>query len=138
MLLKRFWAHVDDRGTRQAIEAMDVYRIEADGSATLVYLRSVPEAVRDQRSIGEVLNSLQKIFSPSAGAAEAVAGSFVRIHRSHAVNLLHVASIRRRSSRDFEVAFAAPEPTAPGQALAAPGPLPIGRKYWDGVRERLD
>jgi DNA-binding LytR/AlgR family response regulator len=82
-------------GLRQAIEPEDVYYVEAVGDDTRVRTRSA-RAVQDVRPIGEVARRL-------------AAHGFVRIHRNHLVNPVHVREVRRRpGGEDWEVRLAPP------------------------------
>ena len=80
---ERVLLHLDER-TRRAIDPADIYFLEADGSDTLVRLRS-SRRLRDARQLPEVL----ALFVPHG---------FLRIHRSHAVNLAHQGRPRRLRS----------------------------------------
>ena len=73
---ERVLLHLDER-SRRALDPRDVFFLEADGSDTLVHLRS-SRRLRDVRQFPEVL----ALFAPHG---------FLRIHRSHAAT--------RRSSR---------------------------------------
>jgi DNA-binding LytR/AlgR family response regulator len=83
------------RSVRRPIELRDIYFLEATGETTLVRLRS-SRPLRDVRSLGEMC---------------AVVAPFgvLRVHRNHAVNVSHIAEIRRRDSEaDWEVTLAPP------------------------------
>ena len=91
---ERALLHLDER-TRRALDPREVYLLEADGSDTLVRLRS-SRRLRDVRQFPEVL----AIFEPHG---------FVRIHRSHAVNLGRVLEVRLQADgRDWEVKLEPP------------------------------
>ena len=105
------------RDRRRAIDASDVYLLEATGETTLVRLRS-PKRLADARALGELL-PLLSLFG------------IVRIHRNHAVNVHHVLEIRRRAGEaDWEIKLEAPVNEV----------LPVGRTYlkrlWAAFGER--
>lgn len=94
------------RDTRRVVEARDIDSIEAVGETARVRLRSARE-LRDTRSLGELM-------------AVVSAFGIVRVHRNHAVNVGHVAEIRRRDAHaDWEVVLAPPVNRV----------LPVGRSY---------
>jgi DNA-binding LytR/AlgR family response regulator len=79
-----------ERDLRRAVEADDIYYLEAVGQVTLVRQRSA-RTLRDVRSLGE----LAPLLSPFG---------ILRVHRNHAVNVRHVLEIRRRdTASDWEV-----------------------------------
>lgn len=83
------------RDRRRVVDPREVSFLEAVGETTRVRLRSARE-LRDTRSLGELMG----FFS---------AFGLFRIHRNHAVNLGHVAEVRRRKAdADWEVALEAP------------------------------
>ena len=91
---ERVLLHLDER-TRRAIDPGDVYFLEADGSDTLIRLRA-SRRLRDVRQLPEVL----ALFGPHG---------FLRIHRSHAVNLARVLEVRLQADgRDWEVKLEPP------------------------------
>jgi hypothetical protein len=95
-----------ERDLRRAVDAGDIYSLEAVGETSLVRLRPAHE-LRDTRSLGELMAVLS-------------AFGIVRVHRNHAVNLRHVAEIRRRDAESgWEVALAPPVNRV----------LPVGRTY---------
>ncbi len=105
------------RDRRRAIDASDVYFLEATGETTLVRLRS-PKRLADVRALGDLL----RLLAPFG---------IVRIHRNHAVNVHHVLEVRRRSGdADWEIKLAAPVNEV----------LPVGRTYlkrlWAAFGER--
>ncbi len=78
------------RDLRRAVEADDIYYLEAVGQVTLVRQRSA-RTLRDVRSLGDLV----PIFSPFG---------ILRVHRNHAVNVRHVLEIRRRDTdADWEI-----------------------------------
>ena len=90
----RIWLHVDDAGTRRIVDPADVYWIEAVAGDTFVRFR-------DRRRIQDL--------RPFATVAAAFAPhGFARVHRNHAVNLLRVLEVRRRSTRDYELKLEPP------------------------------
>jgi LytTr DNA-binding domain len=94
------------RDRRRAIDAGEVYFLEATGEATLVRLRS-SKRFADVRALGK----LGPLLAPFG---------IVRVHRNHAVNVHHVLEIRRRSGdADWEVKLDAPVNEV----------LPVGRTY---------
>jgi len=108
--------HLDER-TRRAIDPADVYFLEADGSDTLVRLRS-SRRLRDVRQLPEVL----ALFAPHG---------YVRIHRSHAINLTRVLEVRLQADgRDWEVKL---EPPVNLVLPVARGELPT---VWRAFGER--
>lgn len=74
------------RDLRRAVEAADIYYLEAEGATTLVRLRSA-RPLRDVRSLGD----LSPVFAPFG---------LVRVHRNHAVNIRYVREVRRRQAPD--------------------------------------
>jgi DNA-binding LytR/AlgR family response regulator len=105
------------RDRRRAIDAGDVYFLEATGETTLVRLRA-SKRLADVRSLGE----LHAVLAPFG---------IVRIHRNHAVNVRYVLEIRRRSGEaDWEIKLEAPVNEV----------LPVGRTYlkrlWAAFGER--
>jgi DNA-binding LytR/AlgR family response regulator len=94
------------RDRRRAIDAQDVYFLEATGETTLVRLRS-PSRLTDSRALGELVPLLEPF-------------GIVRVHRNHALNVRHVLEIRRRNAEaDWEVKLAPPVNVV----------LPVGRTY---------
>ncbi len=79
--------HAD--GTRTPVDPADVYLLEAEGGETSVRTRRA-RALVDVRPLGELV----ELF---------LAHGFVRIHRSHAVNLARIRSIRPRHGEGWEV-----------------------------------
>lgn len=78
------------RDLHRAVEADDIYYLEADGQVTIVHQRSA-RALRDVRSLGELV----PLFSPFG---------ILRVHRNHAVNVRHVLEIRHRDGdADWEI-----------------------------------
>ena len=95
-----------ERDLRRVVDVGAIYSLEATGETTRVRLRSARE-LRDTRSLGELM-------------AVVSAFGLVRVHRNHAVNLSHVAEIRRRDAEaDWEVALEPPVNRV----------LPVGRTY---------
>jgi DNA-binding LytR/AlgR family response regulator len=77
------------------VDPAEVYFLEAVGEHTMVRLRS-KKRLRDLRRLGTLL----KDFAPYG---------FVRVHRNHAVNLVHIGEIRQRKGRqDWEVKLESP------------------------------
>lgn len=74
------------RDLRRAVEAADIYYLEAEGATTLVRLRSA-RPLRDVRSLGD-LSPVFALFG------------LVRVHRNHAVNIRYVREVRRRQAPD--------------------------------------
>jgi DNA-binding LytR/AlgR family response regulator len=116
LLRERVLLHLE-RDRRRAIEARDVYFLEATGETTLVRLRP-SKRLADARGLGELLPLLAPF-------------GVVRIHRNHAVNVHHVREIRRRSGEaDWEITLEAPVNEV----------LPVGRTYlkrlWAAFGER--
>lgn len=112
----RILLHLDER-TRRATDPGDVYFLEADGSDTLVRLRG-SRRLRDVRPLPEVLT----LFEPHG---------FLRIHRSHAVNLQRVREVRLQADgRDWELKLEPPVNRV----------LPIARSevhaLWEAFGER--
>ena len=68
------------------VDPDEVYYLEAEREQTLVRFRGA-RRFRDRRALGDLL----PLFAPHG---------FVRIHRNHAVNLVHVRLIRRRKGVD--------------------------------------
>jgi DNA-binding LytR/AlgR family response regulator len=94
------------RDRRRAIDAEDVYSLEATGETTLVRLRS-SKPLADTRALGEMVPLLAPF-------------GIVRVHRNHAINVRHVREIRRRSgTADWEVKLEPPVSEV----------LPVGRTY---------
>lgn len=109
----RFLVHVAPDRWR-AIDAADVYFLEADGDDTWVRLRS-RHVLRDVRRLAE----LEEIL-PDA--------RFVRIHRSYLVNVDRILELRRRDgARGWEVTL---EP--PVNAV-----LPVSEDRLAQLRERF-
>jgi DNA-binding LytR/AlgR family response regulator len=82
-------------GLREAVDADDVFFVEAAGDDTRVRTRG-GRVVQDVRPIGELAGLL-------------AAHGFVRIHRNHLVNPAHVRLVRRRDGgADWEVRLAPP------------------------------
>jgi DNA-binding LytR/AlgR family response regulator len=80
---------------RLVINPARVYYLEADGDETLVRRRGA-RALRDQRSLGEVLPAFER-------------HGFLRVHDNHAVNLRFVREIRRRPrTRGWELKLQPP------------------------------
>jgi DNA-binding LytR/AlgR family response regulator len=78
------------RDHRRAVEADDIYYLEAVGQVTLVRQRSA-RTLRDVRSLGDLV----PLLSPFG---------ILRVHRNHAVNVRHVLEIRRRDTdADWEI-----------------------------------
>ena len=105
------------RDRRRAIDASEVYFLEATGETTLVRLRP-SRRLADVRALGE----LGPLLAPFG---------IVRVHRNHAVNVRHVLEIRRRSGEaDWEIKLGAPVNEV----------LPVGRTYlkrlWAAFGER--
>ena len=97
-----------DRDRHRAVDPEDIYFLEAVGQTTLVRLRSA-RRLRDVRALGDLLPALP-------------GGSFVRIHRNHAVSVRHVLEVRRRrAQKDWEVKLEPPVNRV----------LPVGRTYLD-------
>ena len=69
-------------GLRQAIDPGDIYFVEATGDDTRVRTRAA-RALRDVRPLGQIARVLLE-------------QGFVRTHRNHLVNPLHVREVRRR------------------------------------------
>ena len=113
---ERVLLHLDER-TRRAIDPADVYFLEADGSDTLLRLRA-SRRLRDARQLPEVL----ALFEPHG---------FLRIHRSHAVNLARVREVRLQADgRDWEVKL---EPPVNRVLPVARGELPaLWRAFGEG------
>lgn len=107
---ERVLLHLDER-TRRAIDPGDPYFLEADGSDTLVRLRS-SHRLRDARQLPEML----ALFEPHG---------FLRIHRSHAVNLARVLEVHLQADgRDWEVKLEPPGQSGPARRpRRAPGAL---------------
>ncbi len=83
------------RDLRRAIDAADIYYLEAVGQTTLVRLRS-SRPVRDVRSLGELIPVLSGF-------------GVLRVHRNHAANVRHVLEIRRRdAAADWEIKLEPP------------------------------
>jgi DNA-binding LytR/AlgR family response regulator len=77
-------------GLRQAIEPEDIYFVEAVGDDTRVRTRAA-RVVQDVRPIGEMARLLAE-------------HGFVRTHRNHLVNPVHVREVRRRAGgEDWEL-----------------------------------
>ena len=90
----RLLLHVE-AGLRQAVDADDVYYVEAKADDCSIRMRG-KQPLRDVRPI-QVL------------AAAFARRGFVRIHRSYLVNARHVRLVRRRKgSEDWEVTLEAP------------------------------
>lgn len=107
--------HVE-AGLRQAVDANDVYYVEARADDCEIRMRG-KLALRDVRPI-EVL------------AAVFARRGFVRIHRSYLVNVGHVRLVRRRKrGGDWEVTLEAPVNSV----------LPVSRSalraLWEGLGE---
>ena len=82
-------------GKRRLVDPADIYWLEADGDDTWVRLRGA-QRLRDRRTLGVLAKRLEE-------------WSFIRIHRSHAVNPLHVLEVRHRDeTADWEVKLAPP------------------------------
>lgn len=95
-----------ERDRRRAIDPGEVFFLEAVGQRTLVRLRS-PARLTDARAIGDVASRLAPF-------------GVVRVHRNHAVNVLHVVEIRRRrGGSDWELKLEPPVNVV----------LPVGRTY---------
>jgi len=114
--IERLLLHLG-RDRRRAIDAQDVYFLEATGETTLVRLRSLPR-LADSRALAELVSLL-------------ASSGIVRVHRNHAVNVRHVLEIRRRSGEaDWEVKLEPPVNEV----------LPVGRTYlkqlWRAFGER--
>ena len=77
--------HLEDRSLR-LVDPDEIFWLEADGDDTLVRLRG-SQRLRDRRALGGLASRLAK-------------RGFVRIHRSHAVNLARVSEGRRRAEGD--------------------------------------
>jgi two-component system LytT family response regulator len=91
---RRVLLHLAD-GRRIPVEPDEVFLLEADGDETSVRTRS-RRTLRDVRSLGEILGRFPRQL-------------FVRVHRSHVVNVDRVAEIRRRPNRrDWEVRLEPP------------------------------
>jgi two-component system LytT family response regulator len=91
---RRVLLHLAD-GRRIPVEPDEVFLLEADGDETSVRTRG-RRRLRDVRSLGEILGR----FPPQL---------FVRVHRSHVVNVDRVAEIRRRPNRrDWELRLEPP------------------------------
>ena len=93
-LARRVLLHLVD-GRRIPVEPDEVFLLEADGDETSVRTRG-RRRLRDVRSLGEILGRFPQPL-------------FVRVHRSHVVNVDRVAEIRRRPNRrDWEVRLEPP------------------------------
>lgn len=91
---RRVLLHLAD-GRRIPVEPEEVFLLEADGDETSVRTRG-RRRLRDVRSLGEILGRFPRQL-------------FVRVHRSHVVNVDRVAEIRRRPNRrDWEVRLEPP------------------------------
>lgn len=91
---RRVLLHLDD-GRRVPLDPGEVFFLEADGDETVVRTRG-RRRLRDVRSLGEVLRRL-------------LAGTFVQVHRSMAVNVDRVDEVRRRpGGRDWELRLEPP------------------------------
>jgi DNA-binding LytR/AlgR family response regulator len=83
------------RDVRRVVDVLDIYYLEATGRTTKVRLRATRE-LRDTRSLGTLVEGLAD-------------HGLLRVHRNHAVNLRHVAEVRRRDGEaDWEVALEPP------------------------------
>jgi two-component system LytT family response regulator len=83
------------RGRLRVCDPADIYHLEADGSTTLVRIRSA-RRLRDVRPLGD----LSALLSPHG---------FLRVHRSHAVNLRHVREVRPSpSGSEWELRLSPP------------------------------
>ncbi len=83
------------RDVRRPVEPNEIYFLEATGETTLVRLRS-SRVLEDVRSLGEI----SLLLAPFG---------VLRVHRNHAVNLGHVAEIRRRDGEaDWELTLEPP------------------------------
>ena len=79
-----------DRDLRRVTDPDDIYFLEADGGDTLVRLRGRRRS-RDVRRLRDMVATLAPF-------------GFLLIHRSYAINLIHLREIRRRDeSRGWEV-----------------------------------
>jgi two-component system response regulator LytT len=112
---RRALLHLAD-GRRVPVEPDGVFLLEADGDETSVRTRG-RRRLRDVRSLGEILDRFP-------------AHLFVRVHRSHVVNVDRVAEIRRRrNGRDWEVRLEPPVNTV----------VPVGREHlaalWEAYGE---
>ncbi len=76
-------------GTRTPVDPADIYLLEADGDETRVRTRAAHPLV-DVRPLGELVERF------------ALHG-FVRTHRSYAVNIARIRTIRPRSGEGWEV-----------------------------------
>ena len=91
---RRVLLHLVD-GRRIPVEPGEVFLLEAAGDETSVRTRG-RRRLRDVRSLGEILGRFPRQL-------------FVRVHRSHVVNVDRVAEIRRRPNRrDWEVRLEPP------------------------------
>ncbi len=86
--------HLDD-GLKRAVDPKEVFLLEADGDDTLIRLWQ-SSALRDRRNLDEVLRT----FEPFG---------FLRLHRSHAVNLDRIREVRLQADgRDWEIKLEPP------------------------------
>ena len=76
------------------VDADDIYYLEAQGDETDVRLRG-QRALRDIRSLGEVMKDLARV-------------GMVRIHRNHAVNPAFVREIRPAADSGWEIRLEPP------------------------------
>ena len=91
---RRVLLHLAD-GRRIPVEPDEVFLLEAAGDETSVRTRG-RRKLRDVRSLGEILGRFPRQL-------------FVRVHRSHVVNVDRVAEIRRRPNRrDWELRLEPP------------------------------
>ena len=81
-------------GSRTPVDPLDVYLLEADGDQTLVRTRRAERLV-DVRPLGEL-------------APRFDLHGFVRIHRSYAVNVARIRTIRPREREGWEVKLEPP------------------------------
>lgn len=91
---RRVLLHLVD-GRRIPVEPGEVFLLEAAGDETSVRTRG-RRRLRDVRSLGEIMGRFPRQL-------------FVRVHRSHVVNVDRVAEIRRRPNRrDWELRLEPP------------------------------
>ena len=109
MRAMRVVIHLGD-GAREILDAAEIYHLEAVGDQTRVRLRR-RRARLDVRALGTVIDRWARL-------------GFVRIHRSHAVNLAAIHLLRRRElGRDWEVKLEPPITQVLPVSREALGPL---------------
>lgn len=90
----RVVVHLGD-GAREVLDAAEIYHLEAIGDQTRIRMHK-RRARLDVRALGTVTDRWSRL-------------GFVRIHRSHAVNLAAIHLLRRREQgRDWEIKLEPP------------------------------